>query len=349
MASRRRRRGAHEQENEERWLLTYSDMITLLMALFMVLFSISSVNVSKYKSLQKALREAFSGQVFPGGKSLEQTGSSSSTRATPESAATTSVMPFAVESPQQAASQLFKSTLNAGAVSPQQELESLQRVEQQVKAYIAAHGLGSYATVTLEPRGLVITLLTDKLLFPTGEATLEPRSFALLEEIATLIALEARQPVAVQGNTDSVPIDTTQYPSNWELSTARASTIIRFLIAHGISAQRLTAIGYAAERPIASNASEAGRARNRRVEIVLERLSHATAEGEAGAEGTSTGGAGAGGEATAGTPAATASPTAPQSAQAGSEAPTPAAGQSGAGTTSGAGALVPPVPQGAGR
>jgi chemotaxis protein MotB len=263
-----KRRGSKTEENEERWLLTYADMITLLLALFMVLFSIASINTSKFKTLKEALHEAFSGQILPGGKAIQQTGAASTANAVPESSPTVTIMPFSVES----TSETFKSLPEAGRTNAQIEQSSFERLEREVKAYIAEHHFSQYATVSLEPRGLVITLLTDKLLFASGSAALSPNSFPLLEEIAMLLQLQAKEPVAVEGNTDSVPIDTPQYPSNWELSTARASVIVRFLIAHGVAPSRLAAIGYAEQRPVASNATEAGRAKNRRVEIVLERL-----------------------------------------------------------------------------
>ena len=97
-------------------------------------------------------------------------------------------------------------------------------------------------------------------------------AFPLLGEIAQLLDVDRLSPIAVQGNTDDVPIHSSVYPSNWELSTARASTVVRYLIGQGVGAPRLSAAGYADQRPIASNATAAGRERNRRVEIVLQRL-----------------------------------------------------------------------------
>jgi chemotaxis protein MotB len=127
-------------------------------------------------------------------------------------------------------------------------------------------------STSVEKRGLVIRVLTDRLLFPSGQATLIAQALPLLKEIGELLNLDQTHPVAVEGNTDNVPIRSATFPSNWELSTARASTVVRTLITGGVSAQRLSASGYADLRPIASNATAGGRARNRRVEIVLQRL-----------------------------------------------------------------------------
>jgi len=274
--ARRNRRGHGHggEESEERWLLTYADMITLLMALFMVLFSISSVNVSKFKTLQHTLKEAFSGQILPGGKALEQTGATESASHVPNSVAASTVMPFAMQGRTNLRSSPVTST-NAAAVQEQASFEQLKR---EIEEYARSHGLSEDVKAAIEPRGLVIRLLTDKLLFPSGQATLTESSYPLLARISSLLNVDREHPIAVEGNTDNVPIHTASFPSNWELSTARASTVVRFFIAHGVSAHRLSAIGYAEQDPISSNSTAEGRARNRRVEVVLQRL-HYTPNG----------------------------------------------------------------------
>ncbi len=133
---------------------------------------------------------------------------------------------------------------------------------------------------SIEARGLVIRVLTDDLLFASGQATLESKADGLLSEISQLLNVDETHPISVEGNTDNVPIHSSLYPSNWELSTARASTVVRFLISHGVSASRLTASGNAEQRPYDSNATAAGRARNRRVEIVMRRLYGTEGESE---------------------------------------------------------------------
>ena len=124
----------------------------------------------------------------------------------------------------------------------------------------------------IERRGLVVRVLTDKLLFDSGQATLKPGGLRLLDEIANLLNVDQTHPIVVEGHTDNVPIATAQFPTNWELSTARATTVVRYLITRGVDRYRLGAVGYADLHPIASNATAAGRALNRRVEIVLMRL-----------------------------------------------------------------------------
>jgi chemotaxis protein MotB len=260
-AAGRRRRGHAEEESEDRWLLTYADMITLLMALFMVLFSISSVNTSKFESLQKALQDAFSGRVLSGGKAIQQEG------------ATVEAQKPAPQLPLQAM------VTSLGTPSKQQshsdarsEDEDFKALKAKIDRYARKHGLAKQVSTTIAQRGLVIRLLTDRVLFDSGAADLKRESGPLLRQIARLLKIDARHPITVEGHTDPLPIQSSRFPSNWELSTARASSVVRFLIERGLLPRRLTAAGYAALHPIASNSTAEGRSRNRRVEIVLIRL-----------------------------------------------------------------------------
>jgi chemotaxis protein MotB len=288
----KRRGHSAEHDNDERWLLTYADMITLLMALFMVLFSISSVNISKYKTLQMALKAAFSGDILPGGKSIEQPGASANSSRAPTTIDTPAIVRLtpnvtselehvaggqagsAQASSSQAAAQSAAASAAAGVQvsSAQQEQASFEALERELNAYAAKHGFSKSVHVAIEQRGLAIRVLTDSLLFSSGSATLESQGEPLLAEIAALLNVDHVHPIAVEGNTDDVPISGGAFPSNWELSTARASTVVRFLIGKGVDPQRLSAVGYAEQHPIASNATASGRALNRRVEIVLQRL-----------------------------------------------------------------------------
>jgi chemotaxis protein MotB len=272
---RGRRRGhAAGHENEERWLLTYADMITLLMALFMVLFSISSVNISKYETLQKSLRAAFSGSILPGGRAIMQSGSESTTHHTPATAEVPAILPTTPNTPKplDISQQLFKAAVKS-AVAANLEQQDFVQLKQRIDTYARHHGFSNQVQTLIQRRGLVVRVLTDKLLFDSGQATLKPAGTALLREIAKLLnSVDHSHPILVEGYTDPVPIASAQYPSNWELSTARATTVVRFLIAQDVNPQRLGAAGYAYLHPIASNATAAGRALNRRVEIVFERL-----------------------------------------------------------------------------
>jgi chemotaxis protein MotB len=274
----RRHGGAQHEDGGERWLLTYADMITLLMALFMVLFSISSVNVSKYQVLQHSLKAAFSGNILPGGKSIAQQGATNNDSHAPATTQAAALVPLtALGSGMETPSSRVSRTVQSAATSASQtaaahESEVFTHIKHELDAYASAHGFKKSVQTTIEKRGLVIRVLTDDLLFGSGKASLNGRADSLLGEIGALLNVDESHPIDVEGNTDDVPIHSALFPSNWELSTARASTVVRFLISSHVSPRRLTATGNADQRPVASDASSSGRARNRRVEIVLRRI-----------------------------------------------------------------------------
>jgi len=275
MSSSRRRRGhAAGHDNDERWLLTYSDMITLLMALFMVLFSISSVNISKYESLQKSLKSAFSGSILTGGKAILQAGSESTSNHSPAEADVPSIVPLqsTTPNPDQGLSEAQINESLAQIAAAKREQDAFVALARKLNAYARAHGFADQVQTSVQRRGLVVRVLTDQLLFDSGQATLKPIGKPLLTEVAKMLDVDRSPPIVVEGYTDNVPISTPQFPSNWELSTARATTVVRYLITQGVDMDRLGAAGYAYLHSLASNATAAGRQLNRRVEIVLERL-----------------------------------------------------------------------------
>jgi chemotaxis protein MotB len=262
----RRRGGGGEVESEERWLLTYADMITLLMALFMVLFSITSVNKAKLQVLSKSLQQAFSGNVLPGGKSIRETGADDKTErpsANPPIPAITAIVADASSA--------------QTAHSDAKEQEDFRRLKAQIDSYARDHGLQDKMQTVIAQRGLVIRLLTDRVLFDSGSADLKTDANPVLGQVAHLLRTERVHKVMVEGYTDPVPIHGSVFPTNWELSTARASRVVRSLIDGGVGEGRLSASGYAALHPIADNNTAAGRSRNRRVEIVLLRSGQGSA------------------------------------------------------------------------
>jgi chemotaxis protein MotB len=277
MAASRRRRHAHaeeEHENDERWLLTYADMITLLMALFMVLFSISSVNISKFVSLQHSLQDAFSGRILPGGRALEESGGST---VSPQVAATPAASTPAATN-EGAGRKVADAAAKAQAKAEEEDFKALkQRVDQ----YAVAHGLQSKVTTLITKDGLVIRLLTDKLLFASGDATVQPAGSGLLAKIGGMLRAESQHAIRVRGFTDSVPIHTAAFPSNWELSAGRAASVVRAFAGAGVAPQRMEAAGRAALDPLNTNVTAEGRARNRRVEVLLPRVATGKAADDA--------------------------------------------------------------------
>lgn len=274
--SGRRRMGVEEEgeESDERWLLTYADMITLLMALFMVLFSISSVNVSKFVTLQRSLQDAFSGRILPGGRALQESGGSTTS---PKVASTPPTSSTAVTADGAGA----KSDAAAKAAAAKAEEKDFKALKARVDAYVDKHGLSSKVTTIVTKDGLVIRLLTDKLLFSSGSATVQPGGRGLLAKVGALLRAENQHVIRVRGFTDPVPIHTAAFPSNWELSAGRAASVVRAFAEAGVAPERLEAAGRAALDPLTSNATALGRARNRRVEVLLPRVATGAAAAEA--------------------------------------------------------------------
>jgi chemotaxis protein MotB len=272
-----RRRGAHAEEAEEsdeRWLLTYADMITLLMALFMVLFSISSVNISKFITLQHSLQDAFSGRILPGGRALMESGGDTTS---PKVASTPPASTPAATNEGSGRG----ATAAAAKAAAQTEEQDFKKLKARVDAYVDKHGLSAKVTTLITKDGLVIRLLTDKLLFASGSATVQPGGTGLLAQVGTLLRGEATHPVKVRGFTDPVPIHTAAFPSNWELSAGRAASVVREFERAGVAPQRMEAAGRASLDPLTTNVTAEGRARNRRVEVLLPRVAASQAAADA--------------------------------------------------------------------
>jgi chemotaxis protein MotB len=235
-------------------------MITLLMALFIVMWSMSVVNAGKFDALSVSLKEAFSGKILSGGEAVMKTGAE--TRKADPSPAD----PFIAIKPPADASQGDGQRADSAA----KEAEDLEKLKHDIDAWAKTHGLDDQVSSEIARRGLIVRVLTDDVLFSSGSAQIKPAAGPLLDALARLLKTQVRNPIQVEGNTDNVPVSG-QYPTNWELSTARATAVVRDMIGRGVWSGRLAATGYAAEHPIASNASDAGRRRNRRVELVVLR------------------------------------------------------------------------------
>ena len=149
------------------------------------------------------------------------------------------------------------------------ENDTFKQLKQQIDSDARAHGLTDKLETSVARRGLVIRLLTDKVLYDSGSATLNPQSRPLLDRIAQLLRTEFDHPIVVEGHTDGQPISCGQFPSNWELSLARAMAVVRSLQNAGVDPTFLSAAGYGQYQPIAANDSAENRSLNRRIEIVL--------------------------------------------------------------------------------
>jgi chemotaxis protein MotB len=266
MAHKRHRAAAHEEEHEnhERWLITYADMITLLMVLFVVLFSIGQVDLAKFQALKHSLANSLGGPVKPnpvvsGGAGVLAAGSQISGAVPGGSGSLGAPIP---------ASQAAIALVAQKAAATEQA--KLDNVEVQIEQSLAGKGLQNAVTFRQEVRGLVVTVVTDNVLYAVGSAELEPEGRSVLDAMASALAVLPNN-IAIEGHTDNQPIiGGGLYPTNWELSTARATSVLRYLIdTHHLDPARLSAAGYADTRPLVPNTSPANQALNRRVEIVV--------------------------------------------------------------------------------
>ncbi|MGC8783716.1 MAG: OmpA/MotB family protein [Armatimonadota bacterium] len=224
----RARRSTRRHENIDRWLITYADMITLLVALFIMLYSMSAVNQEKFGALAQSMRREFQALPEHNGGKIVGTG---------------------------------------------QIVDPLEQQASQLQQFLQKTGLQAQVRVRHEERGMVISLLSDGTLFDLGSADLKPSARQVLDQVAQVLRA-VPNPVLIEGHTDNLPIRTPQYPSNWELSAARAARVLRYLVQKGgIPAHRLIAVGYADTRPLVPNNSPSNRAQNRRVDIAILKTS----------------------------------------------------------------------------
>lgn len=272
---KKKRGDDHGEHVDERWLITYADLMTLLVALFMVLFSISSVNKAKLESLQHSLQDAFSGKVLPGGQSIKESGGTMNIATPSASPKDSSLQPY-VGSPKDSSKTKSKTAAAAGAAGNAEE-QAFKALKSKLDQVASKQGLSGKIKVSVTDQGLLIRLLTDKLLFDSGSATPREAALPLLKEVAGLLkTTQADHQLIVSGNTDNQPISGT-FQDNLALSSARAEAIFRTFAHDGISPLRMTAAGRGEYSPIASNTSDAGRSLNRRVEILVPRVASVSA------------------------------------------------------------------------
>lgn len=238
--SKRRHKGGHEggHENAERWLLTYADLITLLMVFFVVLYSMSSSDATKFKKISAALSQAFNIDVLQG-QSATSISDGSSQIATP-----------------------------VDDLIQNNEVPQVARLQSKITAALEGASQAPEVSVGTDKEGVVVRL-SGSYLFDSGRAELKPNSLAVLDAVASELRVVPND-IRVDGHTDSTPIESPRYPTNWELSAARALAVTRYFSeTDGVRSDRLMAAGFGEFRPLVPNDSREHRAQNRRVEIHL--------------------------------------------------------------------------------
>jgi chemotaxis protein MotB len=274
-----RRKRHEEHDNHEAWAIPYGDLVTLLLAFFVVMYAMSTVNEGKYRVLSDSLSEAFNGQprAAAGAADSDPAGNAPAS---------------ALEMPRTQVRRMIAKSLPGAAVAargthppapatqpapipdagPASDAETpgsaeLGRVADEVTGAVGALVAAGEVHVRRLPNAVVVDISAD-ILFPSGVARLSAGAAAPLQHLADALKPFSNA-IRVEGHTDNRPINTTEFPSNWELSAARAASVVHLFMDRGIEPDRLAVIGYGQYRPIGANDSAAGRNANRRVAVVI--------------------------------------------------------------------------------
>lgn len=229
----RRKNHEEESENSERWLLTYADLITLLLAFFIMMYTFSKQDAQKFQEVSTQLKA-----IFAGGTGITSKGGTAG--ATP-----------------------------LGLISKGTSSDEIKKqLENEIKAVANKNGLQGNISIFSDERGIVIRIV-DKAFFDEGAAELKEKARSALDKI-TPVVKQINNHIRIEGHTDNVPISTNEFKSNWELSVRRSTEVVRYFIEKGnIPPQRISAAGYAEYRPVVNNDTPENRSINRRIEIIV--------------------------------------------------------------------------------
>lgn len=238
---------AHEATGMMRWLLTYADVITLLLIVFTIMYAFTQVNLKKFEETAGSLGQTFSGSIDKGGGN------------------NISAIKSKINLAEKVRLMILEKEISG---IPKSEVRQMKQVGEGVQAVLGKTTTGKNLSLTIGERGLVISF-SGQVLFEKGKADIRSNMKKILLAVgAELVAID--NPIRVEGFTDNLPIKTRDFPSNWELSTARATSVLRYLIEiAGLSSARLSAAGYGEHKPAYPNTSEKLRALNRKVDIVV--------------------------------------------------------------------------------
>lgn len=237
-----------EHENHERWLLTYSDLITLLLAFFIMMYTLSKQDAQKYQEVTGHLRAIFSG----GTGILDGKGGSA------VASGAINIVPAEI--------------INS---------EIRKELEEEIKSVAPLEAQNQNMTVFIDERGIVVRVL-DKAFFDEGKADLRESARNTLNKIIPTIK-KVNKDVRIEGHTDNIPISTNEFKSNWELSVRRATEVVRYIIERGdFPPEKIAAAGYAEYRPLVPNTTAGNRAMNRRIELIIEKTNGKPHTGNSG-------------------------------------------------------------------
>ncbi|NOL32277.1 flagellar motor protein MotB [Bacillus altitudinis] len=245
--ARKRKKHDHEDHVDESWLIPYADLLTLLLALFIVLFASSSIDAAKYEQMAKSFNV-----VFTGGTGVMDQSSMQSTEETENSNQTKKSAEDEEEAKAKARDQAV-----------------LTKVKKQVDSFIADKKLGSKLETKLTDEGLLITI-EDSIFFDSGRAVIRSQDVPLAKEISKLLVINPARDIVISGHTDNVPIRNSEFESNWYLSAIRAVNFLNILLENNnLDQENFSTKGYGEFKPIASNDTAEGRSKNRRVEVLI--------------------------------------------------------------------------------
>ncbi|MEL4105466.1 flagellar motor protein MotB [Oscillospiraceae bacterium WX1] len=238
----------HHQEEEagEAWLLPYSDLMTLLLAVFIVLFAVSKIDQQKAVAMSESFSQAMMAEGAGSGEGAQAAASPGEASPSADSAA------------EEAAKEYLG----------QLEYASLADTKEKLDQIFQSENMSSTISTTIDMRGLVITM-NNAILFDSGSADIKADHIDTLKKVAEAVNTLDKY-IRIEGHTDNVPVSGSIFPSNWELSTARASRVARLFISEcGIQPDRIVAVGYGEYRPVGDNSTPEGQAANRRIDIII--------------------------------------------------------------------------------
>lgn len=244
----RRRKKSHEEEHvDESWLLPYADLLTLLVALFIVLFASSAIDAQKFQQMSSAFNEVFSGG--------------------------NGVIDFPSPMPEGSMEPLQKESISAsqfaGIADEEQDAEELKKLKAKVDHYIISKDITDKFETELTTEGLLVTI-RDNVLFSSGSADVRDRDIKTAEEISELLVINPPRNIIISGHTDNIPIRNANFESNWELSVMRAVNFMKVLLHNPeLNPEWFSAKGFGEYKPKESNVTGTGREANRRVEILI--------------------------------------------------------------------------------
>ncbi|WP_152446611.1 flagellar motor protein MotS [Bacillus sp. THAF10] len=239
------RRKHEEDKGAPKWMVTFSDLFMLVLVFFILLFSMSQIDLVKFKAVAESFKQVNFLDYHPSAVPFEHP------------------TDFSVET--ETTNNQKEETVSMDAAESEKKLQELLS---EVQDFLEANDLEDVVVANRTERGIVL-VLEEKVLFETAEARILPIAHPFLDKVGMLLA-KLPNLVKIEGHTDNRPISTEKYPSNWELSAARASSVIRYLIEeHSLDPERFVAVGYGDTRPIVQNSSNENYQKNRRVEIVI--------------------------------------------------------------------------------